>query len=58
MSSVLGVAFADITEKSTIIRNNNKIFPEHRHFFAFVRMEISKNIHIYNGDNNKSKKAP
>ena len=58
MSSVLGVAFSDITEKSTIIRNNYKIFPHHHGFFSFVQMEMAKNIQIYNGDNNKSKKAP
>ena len=58
MSSVLGMAFSDITEKSTIIRANSKIFPENKGFFGFVKMEMYKNIHIYNGDNNSKKKAP
>ena len=53
MSSVLGVAFSDITEKSTIIRKNSQQFPGHHGFFSFVKMEMEKNIHILNGDNNK-----
>lgn len=40
-----------------IIRSNNAIFKDHPGFLSFVAMEISKGIHIYNGDNNSSKKA-
>jgi len=40
-----------------IIRNNNQIFPGHGGFLTFVKMEMGKNIHILNGDNNKDKKA-
>ena len=58
LSSFLGIAFSDVKEKVAIIKNNNQLFPGKPGFLSFVRMEMEKNIHIYNGDNNKSKKAP
>ena len=58
LNSFLGIAFSDVKDKVTIIQNNNKLFPGHSGFFSFIKMEMEKNIHIYNGDNNKDRKAP
>ena len=57
-STALGIAFKDITDKVAIIRANNKRFPGHVGFLSFIKMEMEKKIHMFNGDNNSKLKAP
>lgn len=58
LNSFLGIAFSDVKEKVAIIRGNNQLFPGQPGFFGFVRLEMDKHIHLFNGDNNNALKAP
>jgi hypothetical protein len=58
LNSFLGIAFSDVKQKVEVIRENNQTYPRLPGFLAFVRLEMDKNIHIYNGDNNGDLKAP
>lgn len=58
MNSFLGIAFSDVKEKVAVFKENNLIYQDLPGFLAFIKMEIEKNIHIYNGDNNSKLKAP
>ena len=58
LNSFLGIAFSDIKDKVEIISTNNKRFPNHKGLISFTQMEMKSNIHIFNGENNKKKKAP
>ncbi len=58
LNSFLGIAFSDVKEKVAIIKSNNATFPGLAGFFSFIEMEMSKGIHVYNGENNSAKKAP
>jgi len=54
----LGIAFSDVKEKVAVFKNNNIIYKDFPGFLSFIKMEIDKNIHIYNGENNSKLKAP
>ena len=51
------MAFNDVKEKVAVIKSNNERFPGYAGFFSFVKMEMEKKIHVYNGKGN-NKKAP
>jgi len=53
ISSALSLGFSDITEKCGIMREKFKEYPEAKDIQDLFRIEMKKNIHKLNGNNNK-----